>query len=81
MAALESTPLILFSGLAADANIFVLQKIAFPHLIVPKWRLQSVTTLSTLTVTVLLTTCVRKTMQSLAGRHSAESSHFTSLNA
>lgn len=37
MAALESTPLILFSGLAADANVFVLQKIAFPHLVVPKW--------------------------------------------
>lgn len=37
MAALESTPLILFSGLAADANVFVPQKIAFPQLVVPKW--------------------------------------------
>ncbi len=37
MAALKSTPLILFSGLAADANMFVPQKIAFPQLIVPNW--------------------------------------------
>ncbi|MCO8123219.1 alpha/beta hydrolase [Stieleria sp. TO1_6] len=37
MVAIESTPLILFSGLAADANIFVPQKIAFPQLVVPKW--------------------------------------------
>jgi len=37
MASLESTPLILFSGLAADANVFVPQKIAFPQLVVPKW--------------------------------------------
>ncbi len=37
MAAPESTPLILFSGLAADANVFVPQKIAFPQLVVPKW--------------------------------------------
>ncbi len=37
MAALKSTPLILFSGLAADANVFVPQKIAFPELIVPSW--------------------------------------------
>jgi pimeloyl-ACP methyl ester carboxylesterase len=37
MAALTSTPLILFSGLAADANVFVPQKIAFPELIVPCW--------------------------------------------
>ncbi len=37
MAALESTSLILFSGLAADANVFVPQKIAFPQLVVPKW--------------------------------------------
>lgn len=37
MAAHESTPLILFSGLAADANVFIPQKIAFPQLIVPGW--------------------------------------------
>lgn len=37
MASPESTPLILFSGLAADANIFVRQKISFPQLVVPKW--------------------------------------------
>lgn len=37
MATLETTPLILFSGLAADANIFVPQKLAFPQLVVPKW--------------------------------------------
>ena len=37
MAAQESIPLILFSGLAADANVFVPQKIAFPQLIVPAW--------------------------------------------
>lgn len=37
MAAIKSTPLILFSGLAADANVFVPQKIAFPQLVVPKW--------------------------------------------
>ena len=33
----DSTPLILFSGLAADANVFAMQKIAFPQLIVPTW--------------------------------------------
>ncbi len=37
MAVPESTPLILFSGLAADANVFVPQKIAFPQLVVPQW--------------------------------------------
>ena len=37
MASLESPPLILFSGLAADANVFVPQKIVFPQLMVPKW--------------------------------------------
>ena len=37
MAAVESTPLILFSGLAADANVFAPQRIAFPQLVVPKW--------------------------------------------
>ena len=37
MAALDSTPLILFSGLAANANVFVPQKFAFPQLIVPTW--------------------------------------------
>jgi pimeloyl-ACP methyl ester carboxylesterase len=37
MTARESIPLILFSGLAADANVFVPQKIAFPQLVVPKW--------------------------------------------
>ena len=46
MASQEPTPLILFSGLAADANIFVPQKIVFPQLIVPKWpRLQPSDTL------------------------------------
>lgn len=30
-------PLILYSGLAADARVFAPQKIAFPKLIVPKW--------------------------------------------
>ena len=37
MVAPESTPLILFSGLAADSNVFVPQKAAFPQLIVPRW--------------------------------------------
>lgn len=37
MAAFETTPLILFSGLAADASIFAPQKLAFPQLIVPRW--------------------------------------------
>lgn len=37
MATPDSTPLILFSGLAADANIFGPQKIAFPQLTVPEW--------------------------------------------
>lgn len=37
MSASESIPLILFSGLAADADVFVPQKLAFPQLIVPKW--------------------------------------------
>ncbi len=37
MVAREPTPLILFSGLAADSNIFVPQKVAFPQLIVPRW--------------------------------------------
>ncbi|MDA0657958.1 MAG: alpha/beta hydrolase [Planctomycetota bacterium] len=37
MAALESKPLILFPGLAADADVFVPQKKAFPQLVVPKW--------------------------------------------
>lgn len=31
------TPLILFPGLAADANIFAPQKLAFPQLVVPAW--------------------------------------------
>jgi pimeloyl-ACP methyl ester carboxylesterase len=39
MASFESTPLILFPGLAADANVFAPQKIAFPQLVVPKWPL------------------------------------------
>lgn len=30
-------PLILFSGLAADANVFVPQKLTFPQLIFPEW--------------------------------------------
>jgi pimeloyl-ACP methyl ester carboxylesterase len=33
----ESLPLILFSGLAADASVFAPQKLAFPQLIVPLW--------------------------------------------
>ena len=37
LAAQESMPLILFSGLAADANVFVPQKLVFPQLIVPAW--------------------------------------------
>ena len=37
MQTLASTPLILFSGLAADANVFVPQKLAFPQLVVPQW--------------------------------------------
>lgn len=37
MEALKSTPLILFSGLAADANVFVHQKLAFSQLVVPEW--------------------------------------------
>lgn len=37
MAATDQPPLILFSGLAADANVFVPQRIAFPQLIVPDW--------------------------------------------
>ncbi len=37
MAAPILTPLILFSGLAADASVFVPQKIAFPELVVPNW--------------------------------------------
>jgi pimeloyl-ACP methyl ester carboxylesterase len=37
MPATESPPLILFSGLAADANVFISQKAAFPNLIVPQW--------------------------------------------
>lgn len=37
MATQKSPSLILFSGLAADANVFAPQKIAFPQLVVPKW--------------------------------------------
>lgn len=37
MAVSDSTPLILFSGLAADASVFAPQKLAFPKLIVPGW--------------------------------------------
>jgi pimeloyl-ACP methyl ester carboxylesterase len=33
----DSLPLILFSGLAADASVFTPQKLVFPHLIVPTW--------------------------------------------
>ncbi|EMI18239.1 hypothetical protein RMSM_04843 [Rhodopirellula maiorica SM1] len=33
----HSPPLILFSGLAADANVFTPQKVAFPQLVVPTW--------------------------------------------
>ncbi len=38
MADPETTPLILFSGLAADSTIFAPQKAEFPQLIVPSWR-------------------------------------------
>ena len=31
------SPLILFSGMGADASVFALQKLAFPNLIVPNW--------------------------------------------
>lgn len=34
---IEAIPLILFSGLAADASVFAPQKIAFPQLTVPRW--------------------------------------------
>jgi pimeloyl-ACP methyl ester carboxylesterase len=37
LAAHEIMPLILFSGLAADDNVFAPQKLAFPQLIVPAW--------------------------------------------
>ncbi|MEM8671301.1 MAG: alpha/beta hydrolase [Planctomycetota bacterium] len=37
MSKAATSPLILFSGLAADANIFVHQKTEFPELIVPEW--------------------------------------------
>ena len=37
LAASETMSLILFSGLAADANVFMPQKLAFPQLIVPAW--------------------------------------------
>ena len=33
----ESSTLILFSGLAADANVFLPQKLALPQLTVPEW--------------------------------------------
>ncbi len=42
MSAHESQPLILFSGLAADASIFAPQKIAFPQLVVPRWPIPQV---------------------------------------
>ncbi len=31
-------PLVLFSGLAADGNVFAPQKLAFPQLFVPAWQ-------------------------------------------
>ncbi|WP_425616990.1 alpha/beta fold hydrolase [Anatilimnocola sp. NA78] len=34
---IEAVPLILFSGLAADASVFAPQKLAFPQLVVPRW--------------------------------------------
>ena len=37
METVDSPTLILFSGLAADANVFVPQKLAFPQLVVPRW--------------------------------------------
>ncbi len=37
MTILQTPPLILFSGLAADKNVFLPQKAAFPDLIVPAW--------------------------------------------
>ena len=33
----DKIPLILFSGLAADASVFAPQKLAFPQLVVPEW--------------------------------------------
>lgn len=33
----DTSPLILFSGLAADASVFAPQKLAFPQLVVPQW--------------------------------------------
>ncbi|QDU31134.1 Alpha/beta hydrolase family protein [Anatilimnocola aggregata] len=33
----DPLPLILFSGLAADASVFAPQKLAFPQLVVPRW--------------------------------------------
>jgi pimeloyl-ACP methyl ester carboxylesterase len=37
MATETNVPLVLFSGLAADSRIFILQKLAFPQLRVPVW--------------------------------------------
>lgn len=37
----DSPPLILFSGLAADAAVFTAQKAAFPNLLVPHWPIPS----------------------------------------
>lgn len=34
----DSLPLILFSGLGADDRVFTPQKVAFPQLVVPRWR-------------------------------------------
>ena len=33
----KPTPLILFSGLAANAHVFAPQKVSFPQLVVPEW--------------------------------------------
>ncbi len=38
LTAQESMPLVLFSGLAADGNVFAPQKLAFPQLFVPAWQ-------------------------------------------
>lgn len=37
----ESTPLVLFSGIAASADIVAPQKLAFPQLVVPGWPVPS----------------------------------------
>lgn len=45
MSSPSPTPLILFSGLAADASVFAAQKLAFPQLVVPRWDIRPSDTL------------------------------------